>query len=101
MAKQTYSRRELLRLTGKLAVSVGAASIVVTVPACSGGTGGGPGTLAGCDLVDSYTGAYYDEYGYPAGTATYETFYCDNYIPGADCVYSGYDYTCYDVRYDT
>ena len=99
MAKQTYSRRELLRLTGKLAVTVGAASIVVTAPACGGGTGN-QGTLAACDLVGTYVGAYYDEYGYPAGTVTYQTFYCDSYVPGADCVYSGYDYTCYDTQYE-
>jgi hypothetical protein len=99
MAKQTYSRREMLRLTGRLAVSVGAASIVVTAPACGGGTGG-EATLAACDQVGSYTGTYYDEYGYPAGTVTYDTFYCDEYVPGANCRFSGYDYTCYDVTYD-
>jgi hypothetical protein len=100
MAKQTYSRREMLRLTGKLAVSVGAASIVVTAPACGGGIGGQE-SLAACDLAGSYTGVYYDSYGYPAGTVTYDTFYCDNYVYGAACSDSGYYYTCYDTTYES
>jgi hypothetical protein len=98
MAKQTYSRRELLRMTGRLAVTVGAASVVVTLPACGGGSGGG--TFDDCDLAGSATYPYYDEYGYPSGTVTYDVFYCTAAPVGGACVDSGYYYTCYDTRYD-
>jgi hypothetical protein len=85
----------MLRLTGKLAVTVGAGSVLITAPACGGG---GEGPFSDCELVASGTYPYY------GGQIIYSIFYCETDIYGEECFATGdaygSAYTCFDIRYD-
>ncbi|MBN2493589.1 MAG: hypothetical protein JXR96_03265 [Deltaproteobacteria bacterium] len=76
------SRRDLLRLLGKVALTAGAASAVASVlPGCDGGSN--EGTLPeGCELYDERISDY-DHYTY---------MYCDHEPPGMYCSLYAYGY---------
>jgi hypothetical protein len=84
----------MLRLTGKLAVTVGAGSVLITAPACGGGEGGATGVFSDCEFVRSVTYPYY------YGDVIYNAFYCDADVPGEDCFESAYGYTCYETIFN-
>jgi len=122
MSSGAYSRRELLQLGGKLALTVGAAKIVVVLPGCGGSkhvpnidaipVDYYPGyvTLDECHSIGTY------HYAVAYGTlppSTYHTYWtgaygCPGYVRPPTNVYCytdipdfapGYDYFCFSGYY--
>lgn len=103
-----FSRRDLLQLGGKLAMTVGGAKLLVTLPGCEGGKGNGPTDpmLDDCHSLGTYdyvvTSTYYTYHYYFTSS-----FGCPDYIylPNVHCYpdYSdfapGYDYFCFSGYY--
>jgi hypothetical protein len=118
-----YSRRDLLHLGGRLALTIGAAKIVVTLPGC--GDDSGQGTRDAAPDVSPDGGGYatlddchaFGTYDYVTSSAgyTYHYYYtgaygCPGYVypyvPGVTCYPDthdkapGYAYFCYATHYD-
>ena len=104
--KDGFSRRELLQLTGKIAVTIGGSSMTASLLTGCGddddGGGGGTDAMTPSDAFTSATG-YLDYYLAQncslGGTADLVDYlYCDDYVSGLDCRYgSGFDQAYVDV----
>ena len=123
MGTGAYSRRELLQLGGKLALTVGAAKIVVALPGCS--SSARSKIDAGPDAFDNYPGyvtldechsigTYHYALPYPTvPPSTYHTYWtgaygCPGYVRPPTNVYCytdipdfapGYEYFCFSGYY--
>jgi hypothetical protein len=126
VSTRSFSRRDLLQLGGRLALSIGAAKLVIALPGCGGGGGGNaddqpPGdaghgssdyySLDDCHSLGTYHYVKHSHVGYYNYTYTYSYYHAfgcprDEYgyvTPAAyvECYYSpgvvsGYNFFCYN-----
>jgi hypothetical protein len=96
VSTRNFSRRDLLQLGGRLALSIGAAKIVIALPGCGGDDGG--------------TGGGDDQHPMDGGGSGSGSSYYDGYYTLDDChsigtynyvhsTYSGYYYYSYHYTY--